>query len=295
MLAIRIRIWLLGLLESTGEWLRKSDDRGPSHGGIVVSALLFWLVCMAALQILMVFIGGGVWWLVLGHRPPIFTDKPDQSATVFLTLMGPLATLIAYIPVLALTPFIRTALRTAPEVRDHPKTSEMLAGAAGGIILFMIMQAVGAVFNLLAPPARPNGTTVSITTMVTDLIHGSSLWPVWTVLTIFIVIVLVPIAEEIMFRGLVTGELRKMPLIQDHCGRWGMVVANLVSGVIFAGVHCISAPQDQWPLIVVSMTIMGTMLSWFAYDRAHTIWPGVLAHIVYNALTLAVGVLIISV
>lgn len=82
--------------------------------------------------------------------------------------------------------------------------------------------------------------------------------------------VVAPIEEEILFRGVVYAGLR---------ARWGGVVAAAVSAVVFGAIHI--------PAVIVP-TVLGVVLA-ALLSRTGSLWPGVLVHVLNNALALAAG------
>ena len=84
---------------------------------------------------------------------------------------------------------------------------------------------------------------------------------------------LAPIAEELFFRGFVFSGLRS---------RMTMLPAALISGLVFGLVH---APTGI--TTVVPLAVLGAVLAWL-YDKTGSLWPPVIAHVLNNALALAI-------
>lgn len=82
--------------------------------------------------------------------------------------------------------------------------------------------------------------------------------------------VLAPLVEELVFRGLLYGWL---------AGRWGTVVAWLVSSLAFAAAHI----EPAHAILVLPLGL------WFGWLRRRTgsLWPSLVAHIVNNGLAVA--------
>ncbi|MDW7655539.1 MAG: CPBP family intramembrane glutamic endopeptidase [Bacillota bacterium] len=86
----------------------------------------------------------------------------------------------------------------------------------------------------------------------------------WLILGISI---LTPIAEELLFRGIIQGELRKaMP-------EWAAVV---IQGVIFAAFH--------WQPIQISYVLLPGLLLGLLYAWTRSLWVPIAMHIVFNFL-----------
>ena len=84
---------------------------------------------------------------------------------------------------------------------------------------------------------------------------------------------LAPIAEELFFRGFVFSGLRS---------RMSVWPAAVISGLVFGLVH---APTGI--TTVVPLAVLGAVLAWL-YDRTGSLWPPVIAHVLNNALALAI-------
>lgn len=88
---------------------------------------------------------------------------------------------------------------------------------------------------------------------------------------VLLVGVLSPIAEELVFRGVLFGWLRR------HVGFWG---AGVFSALVFAGAHGI-------PDIILPTAILGLLFAWI-YERTGSLWPAMLAHVAHNLLVTGV-------
>jgi membrane protease YdiL (CAAX protease family) len=93
------------------------------------------------------------------------------------------------------------------------------------------------------------------------------------VTAVVMIVLLAPVAEELFFRGFLFAGLRS---------RWSLWPAALTSGLIFGLVH---APTGI--TTVVPLAALGLALCWL-YDRTGSLWPCVIAHMINNALALAV-------
>jgi uncharacterized protein len=92
--------------------------------------------------------------------------------------------------------------------------------------------------------------------------------------------VIVPIGEEILFRGYLFGTLRRI-----GAGRsWGLPAAYLVSAVVFGLAHSLAATQGIVGLIVPT-TVMGLLLAW-GVQRTGSVLPSIVAHSVNNGVAL---------
>lgn len=91
-----------------------------------------------------------------------------------------------------------------------------------------------------------------------------------TVLTVISIVIVAPIAEETLFRGLFFGSLRNLTNF------W---VAAIGSGVLFGAVHLTNGDFAVAGLL----SFFGVLLAWL-YDRTGSLGPPIMLHMVNNAL-----------
>ncbi len=84
---------------------------------------------------------------------------------------------------------------------------------------------------------------------------------------LFLLAVIVPIGEEVFFRGLVYGGLR---------ARWGVVAATLASAVFFSAVHV--QVVHAFPIFV-----LGVFLA-VLYERTGSLLPAIVTHAINNVI-----------
>jgi membrane protease YdiL (CAAX protease family) len=88
---------------------------------------------------------------------------------------------------------------------------------------------------------------------------------------ILLIVLIVPICEEVCFRGMLFGGLRE---------RMPGVVAALVSGLVFGALHATTGVTAVPPLM-----ILGVLLA-LLYERTGSIVPGILLHMLNNSIAL---------
>jgi membrane protease YdiL (CAAX protease family) len=98
---------------------------------------------------------------------------------------------------------------------------------------------------------------------------ASSFGPVWV--QIFLIVICAATSEELCFRGMLFGGLRR---------RLPAIAAALISGAIFGGLHAITGITAVPPLF-----IFGTILA-LLYERTGSIIPGILLHALNNSVAL---------
>lgn len=105
-----------------------------------------------------------------------------------------------------------------------------------------------------------------------DLIAGSAFQIFLFALAIG---VLAPFAEEMFFRGMVFGWLRK----------WGFWLSAIISAALFGAAHGIN-------FIFPASFALG-LLNAYAYEKSGSLWPAIVAHMAFNGTSL-VALLAIS-
>ncbi len=128
------------------------------------------------------------------------------------------------------------------------------------------------------------GSTLVVTILVTlsgseatpdQVLTGGLLeTPGQIVLAVIAAVVLAPLAEELLFRGLLYRSLKR---------RWRIVPATAVSSVLFAVVH-VDVVFSQ-PLALVGLTLVGVVLA-VAYERTGSLIVPIVIHAVHNAITI---------
>jgi membrane protease YdiL (CAAX protease family) len=91
---------------------------------------------------------------------------------------------------------------------------------------------------------------------------------------------LAPIGEETLFRGYVFNAIRLTFLPK----RWGIVLAYLVSALLFASIHIFGVTQGAVAL-VVPIFFIALVLAW-GMHRTGSLLPGIVAHALFNSIQL---------
>ncbi|EFO81782.1 Abortive infection protein [Oscillochloris trichoides DG-6] len=86
---------------------------------------------------------------------------------------------------------------------------------------------------------------------------------------LLLIAVLVPLVEELFFRGML------YPLLRQHLP---MLVAVILNAAIFSAIHLI-------PVLLPSLFVVGLILA-FLRERSGSIWPGVLYHMFQNGMAM---------
>jgi len=84
-----------------------------------------------------------------------------------------------------------------------------------------------------------------------------------------------PAVEELLFRGVVQGMLRRTTL--GSSGFRGLSVANVVTSLAFVSIHFFKQP----PLWAIGVFAPSLVFGFFR-DRSDSVWPPLVLHVVYN-------------
>lgn len=157
--------------------------------------------------------------------------------------------------------------RTTGNLGDNlgPACQAILVGLVG---MYGLNELVYRLTNLiLSNPTNLNDMTISA--QVEDAPR----------LTFIIIVLIAPFVEEVLFRGLVFGNLKGKSL----------AVAYVLSCVLFALSHvwnfAVEGQNLSQFLVMLQYLVPGFMLSW-SYDRSGTLWTPIALHAVFNALAL---------
>ncbi len=99
-------------------------------------------------------------------------------------------------------------------------------------------------------------------------------WHLWLSLVIW-----QPLVEEILFRGIVQGQLRKRRWARQEWLR--ISAANLVTSILFVTVHLYNNP----PLFSIAVIVPSLVFGYFR-DTCHSVYPAILLHSAFNAIVI---------
>jgi uncharacterized protein len=152
-----------------------------------------------------------------------------------------------------------------------PKLSDLARGLGFGLAAYALVNV--AVGTLLQAAITASGGEIPVIQQTfRDFAADPEAAPVFLVAAI----VLAPIGEELLFRGLLYSSLR---------ARWGRRWALLTSAIAFALVHLDPSTTLEGNLIVaVLITALAAILAW-VYDRTGSLAVPIATHCVYNAVS----------
>lgn len=131
-----------------------------------------------------------------------------------------------------------------------PSALKWMAAALGAYLLFTALYS-----TLITPPDQQN------------IAEDFGAWP----LQVLLIVIAAPISEELCFRGMLFGGLRRnLPRIP----------AALVAGAIFGALHATTGVAAVPPLIVFGFVLC------LLYEETGSILPGILLHALNNSVVL---------
>ncbi|HTR75756.1 MAG TPA: CPBP family intramembrane glutamic endopeptidase [Solirubrobacterales bacterium] len=231
-------------------------DANLAGGGVVKSERSFpysnwgpWAALLGVVAAL--FVG-----LMLSLPSLAFTEGSKDELTTVGNIIAQTATELGFLTVPIALAMMRGA-RTPREVFDRLGVRCFEPGALGWAVLAFVLYLAFTVFYSLVI-TEPKQKDIA-----------ESFGP--TVVQILLIVIAAPIAEETCFRGMLFGGLReKMPRL----------LAALITGVVFGGLHALTGVTAVPPLIV-----FGFLLA-LLYEKTGSIVPGILLHMLNNSIAL---------
>ncbi len=141
-----------------------------------------------------------------------------------------------------------------------PDTKWIARGILGGLAGLVLASLYG-IFLDLALGYVPENPQIRM------LLPQTFSWPA-AIAMMAMTAVVVPVAEEAIFRGLIYRWLRE---------RIGFGGGLILSSVLFGILHFI-------PFLAPVLAILGAIFAWL-YERSGSLWPPIIAHAVFNGLT----------
>ena len=212
------------------------------------AVLARWSLPEAALVLVVAFA------LLMGVQTlPVILGRPLPAGVTVLVYDAVLAAAVA-----GLCAWRRGSLLTALRLdrAPEPKWVGYAVLGAVGCWAFSLAYRV-AVLALGFPPPTGSGTDLAV-------LYGAGAAGIAA--TVVVVAIVGPLVEEAALRGIVLGAVR------ERFGAWAAVLA---SAVAFAVLH-----GSVWSL--VPFLVLGIVLGWLAV-RSRSLWPAVIAHVLYNA------------
>ena len=134
--------------------------------------------------------------------------------------------------------------------RFRPSALKWMAAAIGAYLLFATFYSL-----LIVQPEQK------------DIAEGFGAWPV----QVLLIAIAAPISEEVCFRGMLFGGLRKS---------LARIPAALIAGLVFGGLHALTGVSAVPPLMVFGFILC------LLYEKTGSIVPGILLHMLNNCVAL---------
>jgi membrane protease YdiL (CAAX protease family) len=151
----------------------------------------------------------------------------------------------------------------------RPSATMALIGLAAGIGGTIVAYLLNAIMALLFQPQDAVEQQV-----LQDALTGDA---ATVLLAVLAAVILAPLVEELVFRGLL------FPALRSRVGLWP---AALISGLVFTVIH-VEIVTSQ-PLALVGLFTLGVWLAW-AYHRSGSLVVPIVAHAVFNAASLSLA------
>jgi len=101
-------------------------------------------------------------------------------------------------------------------------------------------------------------------------------WPIQMPVTFLLLVLLYPVLEELVFRGLVQGELMRRSVFKQAL--LGITAANILTSLLFAAAHLFTHPP-----VMAAMVFFPSLIFGYFRDRFDGwLLPSILLHIYYN-------------
>lgn len=141
---------------------------------------------------------------------------------------------------------------------------DVLIGLGGGFAALVASAVFGITYDLVFDSEPPTNT---------DIIPSEDVSFVVMALVFFVIAVGTPIAEEMFFRGLVMGAIRK---------RWGTVVATIASSLVFGFAH-VQPGLTAWAFVGAVTATYGVVFALMRVFTKGRIAASIIAHMAVNA------------
>lgn len=102
-------------------------------------------------------------------------------------------------------------------------------------------------------------------------------WFLQAPLLFLLLVIVYPILEEVVFRGMFQGWLMSKEKTSFSC--YGLSTANIITSLLFAALH-----SQSHPVLMAALIFFPSILFGYFRDRYHgNLWPSIILHAYYNA------------
>ena len=174
---------------------------------------------------------------------------------------------------------------------------KMLMGALVGLAFYGAYLLVGWGLSVVGLNFTSSDTGSTVENMILDLWHtGGALNWFNLVMLLSCVCVINPIAEELVFRGMIGRRLVDSKMLRtgvDSNGPrkwWGSLLVCLLGGLFFGVVHFTSLSMAG-VLPVILTTLLGALCVWLSSIKTRSLWVSIAAHVAFNSVQMLILVL----
>lgn len=165
----------------------------------------------------------------------------------------------------------------------------MVVGVFGGMLVWIIHTLLINGFAMMGfdDIAKDSNTTKNVLDAIQPGAIGFSAMGMANV--VFAVFVS-PFIEEVVYRGFISRSLVESDFLRnERNGRsaWQVFLICLITGLWFGLGHVTGADSMmKSTFLLCFMTCFGAFLTWLSCVRCKSVWPGILVHVTYNAVSL---------
>lgn len=203
--------------------------------------------------------------IIVYRVPPLLAPHAGAFGPVLYGLI--LAAIPGVAALSGFTAAARSRIRSLGSFGLYRVPARWIACGAGAGLAAITLTAVTAAAVLPAATTSP----------VDGVFAGGG--PVATALSVLVLAVLVPLGQELLFRGVVATVLLR------HGAVVGVLGSTLLFATAFALVHGATVP------VIVSAAVLG-LVTGELRRRSGSIWPGLAAHVVHNLVALALVLIV---